>query len=352
MSATDAKACYMLNIAFGMKGHNYYIFTGGPNPAGYGATTDTYDYGAPVGAKNEVRPLYYAQKEVADFVASEKWLSNAKMIHDCRISMDFEYARSANYWKNNGNFGVSSPEAWELTTKGVLTTAMLASISPAFCDLSDIGFMKDSTPLIVVSSSAMSSEKQQNIVTYLKRGGKVLLLPTIPEFDNDLNPCTILKDFLGNIQMGNSNSTVKRATFGVIRNVRKKNIFIFEKMPKDAEVLGLEENSGQPIACKFKTEGNGIIIIAGINWLASHYEQSQMLMSLLAKLDYKQRVTCDNQNIWHTLRSDGEHEMLFLLNLVTSRQSANIEYADRTGKQIKLGEITVEAMSVKTVRLK
>jgi len=44
--------------------------------------------------------------------------------------------------------------------------------------------------------------------------------------------------------------------------------------------------------------------------------------------------------------------MLFLLILVTSRQSTNIEYADGAGKQIKLGEITVEAMSIKTVRLK
>jgi beta-galactosidase len=352
MSATDAKACYMLNIAFGMKGHNYYIFTGGPNPMGYGATTDNYDYGAPVGAHNEVRPLYYAQQEVANFLAKECWLVNAKMTHDCRISLDFEYARSGNYWKNKGNFAVSSPDAWDLMAKGVLTTAMLASVSPEFCDLSNAGFMKDQTPLIVVSSSAMSADKQQNLVNYLKQGGKALLLPTVPEFDNNLNPCTILKDFLGDVKLGNSGSAVKRATFGTIQNVRKKNVFVFEKMPKDAEVLGVEENSGKPIACKFKTEGNGTIIIAGINWLASHNEQNQMLVYLLNKLDYKQQVMCDNMNIWHTLRSDGNKQMLFLMNLYTAPQSANIEYLDKSGNLVKLGKVDVEAMSVKPVLLK
>ena len=351
MSATDAKACYMLNIALGMKGHNYYIFTGGPNPMGYGATTDNYDYGAPVGAKNEVRPLYYAQQEVANFVAKENWLVNAKMMHDCRISLDFEYTRSGNYWKNKGNFAVSGPEAWDLMSKGVLTTAMLASLSPEFCDLSNTDFMKEQTPLIVVSSSAMSADKQQNIVTYLKQGGKVLLLPIVPEFDNNLNPCTILKDFIGDVKMGNSNSTVNRATFGAIQNVRKKNIFVFEKMPKGAEVLGMEENSGKPIACKFKTEGNGTMIIAGINWLASHNEQNQMLVYLLSRLDYKQLVSCDNMNIWHTLRSDGNQQMLFLMNLYTAPQSANIEYVDKSGKVVNLGKIDVEAMTVKTIKL-
>jgi hypothetical protein len=60
MSATDAKACYMMNLAFGLKGHNNYIFTGGPNPMGYSATTDNYDYSAPVlpGMKKSVLSTY------------------------------------------------------------------------------------------------------------------------------------------------------------------------------------------------------------------------------------------------------------------------------------------------------
>jgi hypothetical protein len=152
--------------------------------------------------------------------------------------------------------------------------------------------------------------------------------------------------------MGTFNGAVKRANFGSITNVRKKGIFTFEKMPEKSEILGIDETSGKPIACKFKTEGNGTMIIAGINWLASHTEQNQMLVYLLSKLNCQQLVTCDNMNIWHTLRTDGNQQMLFLMNLYTAPQSANIEYLDKSGKLVKLGKIELEAMSVKPILLK
>ena len=51
-----------------MKGSNYYIFTGGPNPPGAGNTTDLYDYDASIGANGEIRPLYKAQKAFGKIV--------------------------------------------------------------------------------------------------------------------------------------------------------------------------------------------------------------------------------------------------------------------------------------------
>ena len=74
-----------------------------------------------------------------------------------------------------------------------------------------------------------------------------------------------------------------------------------------------------------------------------------MFVYLLSKLGYKQQVTCDNMNIWHTLRTDGNRQMLFLLNLYTSPQSANIEYFDKSGHTAKCGKVDVEAMTVKTI---
>ena len=59
----DARACYLTNLALGMKGSNYYIYTGGPNAPGTGVTADVYDYGASVGPFGEVRPLYQVQKD-------------------------------------------------------------------------------------------------------------------------------------------------------------------------------------------------------------------------------------------------------------------------------------------------
>jgi len=111
VTAGDCKACYWTNLAFGMKGNNFYIFTGGPNPPGAVNTTDVYDDGAPVGAKNEIRPLYYAQKELGIFLKISPWLEESEREADCRFAFDFECPRTDAYWKNPGEFLVTGTTA-------------------------------------------------------------------------------------------------------------------------------------------------------------------------------------------------------------------------------------------------
>ena len=349
-TATDAKACYMASLAFGMKGHNYYIFTGGVNPMGYGSTADIYDYNAPVSVKNELRPLYFAQKEVAKFISDENWITEATKVHDCRIALDFEYARSDRYWKGKGTMLFTGPDAWKMMVRGVLSTAMCAGISPEFCDLSNPEFLKDATPIIVVTSVTMSAEKQQNIVNFLGKGGRVLLLPVVPTLDEDFNPCTILSDFMGKPQVAASKGFFARASFGDIRNVMKDELFALDKCPDHAELLGKDEITGNTIAFKIKTAGNGILVWTGISWTARQNEQGRMLSYLLSEIGFKQKVSSNNPNVWITLRSDGKHELLFLMNLFTSKQTVDVSYTDRSGKKIMFGKVQVEAMTVKTLK--
>ncbi len=80
-----------------MKGCNYYIFTGGPNPPGAGLTTDIYDYGAPIGDDGEIRPLYHVVKEIGELVARESWLTQAEHAYDFRLTLDFDHARARQY---------------------------------------------------------------------------------------------------------------------------------------------------------------------------------------------------------------------------------------------------------------
>ena len=106
----DSKACYWANLAYGMKGSNYYILTGGPNPPGAGNTTDIYDYGAPIGASGDIRPLYQVQKEFGEWLKDQSWLMEADRESDCRLALDFTQARAENYWKGRGDFLFSSPK--------------------------------------------------------------------------------------------------------------------------------------------------------------------------------------------------------------------------------------------------
>ena len=53
----------MTNLATGVRGLNYYIFTGGKNPEGTSEAYDVYDFGAIVSAEGEVRDTakYFAK---------------------------------------------------------------------------------------------------------------------------------------------------------------------------------------------------------------------------------------------------------------------------------------------------
>jgi beta-galactosidase len=131
---TDAKACYLTNLALGAKGINYYIFSGGPNPPGAGGTSDIYDYSAPIGALGEIRPLYAVQKELGNFLADRPWFSRLKREYDFRCLLDMEYLRSWNYWQSRGDFLISNSESHDFLLKGLLSTAFCAGLSPKLCN--------------------------------------------------------------------------------------------------------------------------------------------------------------------------------------------------------------------------
>lgn len=353
-TASDCKACYWTNLALGMKGNNYYIFTGGPNPPDAGSTTDLYDYGAGIGARNEVRPLYHVQKEFGLFLKARPWLVEAEREYDCRFALDFEYARADNYWKSRGEFLLSSSDAWSFFLKGPLTTAFCASLSPTFCDLcSDTWISDQGAPLVVVSSSSMASLKQERVVRFLKQGGKVLIMPVLPVVDENLQPCTTLRDFLGKPSVQINPNEFPRATVENVPNILDNgDTYFCENLPLESEVLGKDERTGRVIAWLHKTEGGGQVIFLGFRWVHAMHEHARMLKALLLRLGLEQKVVCSNPDVWTSLRTRGDKSTLFLMNLLSSPMEAEISCRPgRSGRTHDLGLQKLEPMSVKYVEL-
>lgn len=349
----DAKACYLANIALGMKSSNLYIFTGGPNPPGAGITSDIYDFGAPIGADGEVRPLYDAVKETGLFLQEHPELVEMERVADCRVALDFEYPRAEKYWKSSAGFQMTASEAWDFLKKGPMITAFCVSLSPVFIDLRTDDWVADtSTPLIVVSSSSMAAEKQQRIVDFMMQGGRVLVTPVMPIVDEKLEPCTILADYLGNPTLEkNTNQLVRLTIGGVVNILNSGDVYVTTGLPTGAEVLGTDELTGRTVAWKIAPAGGGAAIVLGFRWLHAMREHERMLLSLLNTLGVQQRVLCSNPNVWTSLRSDGRGSFLFLLNLLSSPMTARVSclLPDRT--MIDTGEHNMEAMSVKVIAL-
>jgi len=339
ITAEDGEVCYRAHVAIGMKGHNYYIYTGGPNPPGAGVTADVYDYNAAIGPFGEVRPLYEAQKRFGQFLLAHPWLAEAGMECDLRVVFDFEYARWRDYGKSVAPLTFTGSQAQEFLRRGVLTTAFCASFLPGLADAASDEWVADTTrPVFIVSAATMSRAKQERIVKFLQAGGRAVIAPVLPEYDEQLQPCPVLKNFLGAPRATRARrfrGEDVRLSFRETANVFVNGeIFAWDNLPADAQVLGRDELTNRPIA--WATLG-GRAVVLGLQWSHGMREHAGMLGELLRPLGLQPRVTCSNPNVWCTLRSRGRQSALFAINLFTSPQTAEINL---------IGPVTLPPMSV------
>jgi hypothetical protein len=330
LTAKDALTAYFTNLALGMKGHNYYVFSGGPNPPGAGSTTDSYDYGAGIGAEGEIRPLYRAQKEFGAFIQAHLGFLEASRAYDCRLGFDFDQSRLAHAWRDATEGYFSYARAGEFLRSGVLTSALCASISPALCDLGSDDWLNDTgTPLVVVCASSMATAKQQRLVRFLQEGGRAVFAPVLPVLDENFEPCTLLADALQLAIEPASKHSLQRLCIGPVNNIMGRANWI-ASYPAGARVLGSDALSGRPVACHIPL-GKGGAVFLGMEWLHAKREHEQMLHFILDELDLRQKVACSNPNLWTALWQWEGGSLLFILNLLTAPMTARIQFQGLRG---------------------
>lgn len=326
ITPAGAKACILTNVAMGMKGNNFYIYTGGPNVPGTGTTTDLYDYGAPIGADGDVRPLYQSIKDVGLFLRGHAWLAEAELEAGCRFALDLEMLRTAEVWSGGGGFAVSAATAGDVLRKGPLTTAFCAGLAPVACDLaSDAWLGERRTPVVVVCASAMAAERQQRLIRFLESGGRALFLPVLPAVDERFEPCALLADFLGcGVGARNANPAA-RVTVGDVANILSNGeTFCWASPPAEAAVLGVDERGGTVLCVEKATPNGGAAIVLGFRYLHAMREHERMLVALLQRLGASPVFTCSNPNVWCTLRTAGQRSVLFAMNLYSAPMSCEL----------------------------
>ena len=348
----DAKAAYLANLALGMKGSNYYIFTGGENPPGAGTTSDLYDYGAAIGARGEVRPLYEAQKEFAAVLSRHPWLPRAEREGDLRVGLSLDDCRADGWARGRGELAFANTDAFDLFRRGLLNTAFCASLSPVLVNLQSDDWTADlEAPVAVVAASSMRRSVQERLVRFVARGGRLLLLPVLPTHDENLEPCTVLADALGGARVEPAPDAFNRATVDGVVNVAKRDVF-FAEPPAGALAIGRDEVSGRTIAWELRPAGGGRVVLIGLRWLHSNREQAAMLQALARRLGVEPRVECSNPNVWTSLRSHEGRSLVFLLNLLSSPMEASVRCRPASrGTWVDTGTHALEPMSVKVVEL-
>lgn len=345
----DLLACYRCNLAMGMKGVNFYIYTGGPNVPGTGETCDIYDYNAHIGADGRINSTYEALKDFGGFLSRNGWMQRASLASDVRVGFEWETTRAKAFALESQALSLS--QSWDFLHDGILYGLFCSSHRPELQPL-DRPLMTDK-PLLVPSPSAMSREAQKNIINFVTEGGHAIVIGAVPETDLDYAPCTLLKDFLGNPQLTSVSTqalVLEAPEFGS-RIYNMHPVSGVEAVPEGACPIAFETRKG--ICMGYRMEkGQGSVTWLGLKFMTQTFEQVRFLEWLLDKDGAVPLIASANRNVMTTLWENGEsRKMLFVMNLYSSPQETEITLYPGSEHAWNLGRICLGAMEVKIFEL-
>lgn len=348
ISAADLECSLFAHLAFGMKGHNGYVFAGGDNPSGHGWSCKVYDYSAPVSADGKKRPTYYAIKKFCSFIHNNPALLNSSSDSAINIVMDFDSWRP-------GYQDSCDPEH-------VLGRKRMRHhhTDTVFASLVSAGLMADliapeadfpvSKVLCAVSGGVMSRALQQKLADFVRSGGTLVLWGATPQYDENMLPCTTLADeaklaltrlappAYGGIDFSGSEDAIYTG-----------DVFIPATEVSDCRVIARDSRKGT-VAAYEKEYGKGRIIVNNslLNiWRFSHAEYIAYIFKTAGV-----KAAIENSNPWVTaikrVDADGNCWMFFI-NASSSKQSAVCRVSH--GNEIfDFGKLVLAPMQVKIFR--
>lgn len=341
----DLLACYMTNLALGLKGVNYYVYTGGPNFSDTGDTADIYDYNAHVRADGSLNETYASLRTFGDFMKKNAWLQRARRVGAVQVGFDWNLLRGWDFDRTPQRFGIRDAE--KLMERGLLYALMCSDYAPELTLTT--GKLDPSRPLILPCPSALSRKSADAVVNFVREGGSLLLLPVMPETDEEYQPCEGLKDLFPDAAFAPANlrGAVDVKNVGHVYGISAKTEVTH--LPEGAEVLATDA-SGAHVLGFLSGYGKGKVIFFGGSFKLTTFPQAEMLESFLYTLGAEKTVRLSNRHIFKALweGKDGRR-MLFLMNLYSGKQSTDVTVFH--GGEKSLGRFDLLPMEVKVIDL-
>lgn len=341
----DLYQWYMLNLGLGMKGVSYYIFAGGRNPERTGCTTEDYDFQAPVASDGTIRPSYRTLKKFNAFLQKNKWLLNAERVSSVQLGVEWQTMRGNDYAKFAGV--PNTLDAEDRLIKCLSYSLFTSKYSHRFAELT--GELDPALPLVVMCPDTMSAAAQQNVADFIEKGGKAYLLGTLPSLDENFMPCTILRDYIGDIGEEKNRSVDPSVLIGGRRVYYVSCPNVLTRIPEGAECFATDGDGEHMLGFRMN-RGKGRLYYLGGSWRTTDCVQVRALEEVLADLGAKPCVEHSAPSVYATLLSDGDRYAAFLINLYTGAQES--EFRVYTAGGVKdLGRIRLKPAEVRYVEL-
>jgi beta-galactosidase len=319
----DLLAFYMTHLAAGAKGINLYILTGGPNFRETGQSSDSYDYNAPIRADGSLNATYQAVADFGRFIAERRDLLEAERVAAVQVGFEWETLRLGD-WTPPGCDGLSCAQAQSFAKKGILSALAATPYPGAWTELRQ-GALDPRRPLFLPAAAMMSESAQRAVVAFLEAGGRLFLAPWAPLLDQDLRPCTILRDFLRlperhRIESPNSPIVVDGVRVFGCGTPR----LVVDAPPPGADSPMTNARAGG-VCGWWQKAGAGEVCVFGTEFTYSLFQQAEMLERILARMGAKPVARSSNRNILvDTHRHPDGRRTVFLSNLHASPQSTHL----------------------------
>ena len=341
----DLLAYYMTHLAAGAKGINVYVFTGGPNFEGTGQSSDLYDYNAPVRADGSLNETYGAVADFGRFVAERRDLLEAERVASVQVGFEWDALRLGG-WAPPGDEGwLSGARAMEFARKGLFPALAATPYPGAWTELRE-GALDPRRPLLLPAPSMMSEAAQRAVVAFLEAGGRLLLAPWAPSLDQDLRPCTVLRDFLRLPARHRIETPLSPILVDGVR------VFgcdtprlVVDALPPGAD-SPIENARAGGVCGWWQKAGAGEACILGVDFTYSRFEQAEMLERILARMGAEPVARSANRNLLvETHRHPDGRSTVFVSNLHASPQTTRLTLY-RDGRPAAERDLSLAPMQV------
>ncbi len=340
--ANDMETFYFASLAHSLKSFNYYMFSQGINPNGKGYYGKTFYFQTPLNYKSEKSPLYNSIKKFNSFINREKeniLISETKADICVGFYKPYFYTELTTsqllkekrlYIEELGLYLDPRFVREEIFFNGLLRGLQTLNFNYDIHDLemTSIENLLNYKQLWVVTTEFMDSETQKFLASYVKKGGHLIMYPTVPTLDNYLNPCTILRDEL-NLKFKKSISPIKIDAFGiedVFTIYREKQVFQID----DCEVVATTKN-GEACGIR-KNINNGIVTLLGYAFGYTSDEHLHLYEKIISSDNIKRDANVSDPDIQFVIRRGKKYSYMFLLNYHNQKKTFTVDSKSITMK--------------------
>ncbi|WDL96100.1 beta-galactosidase [Alicyclobacillus sp. ALC3] len=328
VSPSDVDLITRLCVANGMNALNYYMYCGGDNVEGIGLFGRRHEWQAPIASNGDLRPSYAVTSYLGQLLHTfGDTLCEAPKLVDTFIGFYSPYYATEIVNREDADvrrvIGDIESERENMHFDGVWRLLSAANIAYGAVDVqkSDIDVKKYPT-LWMATTKYMDCVTQGKLVRYIRDGGQVVIGPQVPRYDMNEEPCDILAQAVGAVEVG-SKGGYQRVNICGLESVFCRHYTVFDK-PEDAQLIAFSEQ-GQREALAYRRKlGLGQVVVLGVG-MSYEYQYQLEVISRLAKLiGVHARLSVSDASVCVSERAGKNGSLISVLNVDDTARSTHV----------------------------